>query len=483
MISFLASIALLVISYFVYGKFTEKMFGMDENRVTPAIRLEDGVDFVKLPPFKVFLIQFLNIAGLGPIFGAISGALWGPVAFLWIVFGCIFAGGVHDYFSGMLSLRHDGASIPEVVGKYLGNGFKQFMRGFSVILLVLVGTVFMTGPASLLASLTPANLDKTFWLYVILVYYILATILPIDKIIGKIYPIFGVCLLIMAVGVGGGILLGDFTIPEITLQNLHPSNLPIWPLMFVTIACGAISGFHATQSPMMARCIENEKQGRASFFGAMIAEGIVALIWAAAAMTFFNGTGGLATALAEQGGQAGIVHVISTSLLGKVGGVLAILGVIVCPVTSGDTAFRSARLTIADFMNIKQEKIRSRISLSLPLFIIAYALTFIDFNIIWRYFAWSNQTLATIVLWTGAMYMVYIKKSHWFVTIPATFMTAVSVTYILVAPEGFKLATSIAYPMGIISAIAALVIFLYASNKKKSLNTPEKSERGKGVNY
>lgn len=474
MFTFLASIVILIVGYIVYGKFTEKMFGMDENRVTPAVRLEDGIDFIKLPPAKIFLIQFLNIAGLGPIFGAISGALWGPVAFLWIVFGSIFAGAVHDYFSGMLSVRHDGASIPEVVGKYLGNGFKQFMRGFSVVLLILVGTVFMTGPAGLLASLTPESLDKTFWLYVIFIYYILATILPIDKLIGKIYPIFGLCLLIMAVGVGGGILIGDYNIPELTLQNLHPSNLPIWPLMFVTIACGAISGFHATQSPMMARCLENEKQGRASFFGAMIAEGIVALIWAAAAMTFFNGTDGLAKALTEQGGQAGIVHLISTSLLGKVGGVLAILGVIACPVTSGDTAFRSARLTIADFLNFKQGPIKNRLILSAPLFIVAYSLTLIDFNIIWRYFAWSNQTLAMIVLWTGAMYMVHINKSHWFVTIPATFMTAVSFTYILVAPEGFKMAASIAYPVGIVIAILSLGWFLSAASKRKSLNNVQK---------
>jgi carbon starvation protein CstA len=474
MFTFLASIVILIVGYIVYGKFTEKMFGMDENRATPAVRLEDGIDFIKLPPAKIFLIQFLNIAGLGPIFGAISGALWGPVAFLWIVFGSIFAGAVHDYFSGMLSVRHDGASIPEVVGKYLGTGFKQFMRGFSVILLILVGTVFMTGPAGLLASLTPETLDKTFWLYVIFAYYILATILPIDKLIGKIYPIFGLCLLIMAIGVGGGILFGDFNIPELTLQNLHPKNLPIWPLMFVTIACGAISGFHAAQSPMMARCLENEKQGRASFFGAMIAEGIVALIWAAAAMTFFNGTDGLAKALADQGGQAGIVHLISTSLLGKVGGVLAILGVIACPVTSGDTAFRSARLTIADFLSFKQGPIKNRLILSAPLFIVAYSLTLIDFNIIWRYFAWSNQTLAMIVLWTGAMYMVHAKKSHWFVSIPATFMTAVSFTYILVAPEGFKMATSIAYPAGIVIAVLALGWFLSVASKRKSLNNNQK---------
>ncbi|WP_461615253.1 carbon starvation CstA family protein [Clostridium sp. Marseille-QA1073] len=474
MITFLSSIVILILGYFIYGKFTENMFGMDESRQTPAVRLEDGVDFIKLPPAKIFLIQFLNIAGLGPIFGAISGALWGPAAFLWIVFGCIFAGAVHDYLSGMLSVRHDGASIPEVVGKYLGGGFKQFMRGFSVVLLILVGTVFITGPAGLLASLTPDKLDKTFWLYIIFVYFILATVLPIDKLIGKIYPIFGLCLLVMAIGVGGGIVFGDFNIPELTIQNLHPSNLPIWPMMFVTIACGAISGFHATQSPMMARCIGNEKEGRACFFGAMIAEGIVALVWAAAAMTFFHGTEGLAKALAEQGGQAGVVHIISTSLLGKVGGVLAILGVIACPITSGDTAFRSARLTIADFLNYKQGPIKNRLILSLPLFVIAYGLTLIDFNIIWRYFAWANQTLAMVVLWAGAMYMVLNEKSHWFVSIPATFMTAVAVTYILVAPEGFKIATSIAYPIGIVIAVASLVLFLTVSKKKLMSNNMEK---------
>ncbi|NLI90515.1 MAG: carbon starvation protein A [Epulopiscium sp.] len=470
MISFLLSIAILLLGYFFYSKIVDRSFGIDENLETPAIRLEDGVDFVGLPFWKIFLIQFLNIAGLGPIFGAVMGALWGPVAFLWIALGTVFAGGVHDYFSGMLSVRHDGASIPEVVGMYLGKGFKIFMRGFSVVVLVLVGVVFLTGPAGLLAGLTPNHLDLNFWIYVIFIYYILATLLPIDKLIAKIYPLFGVSLLIMAVGVGGGIFIGhlngSFAIPEITLANLHPAGLPIWPIMFVTIACGAISGFHATQSPMMARCITSEKQGRAVFYGAMVAEGIVALIWAAAAMTFFGSTGGLGTALAESGGQGGVVSIISTSLLGKVGGVLAILGVIACPITSGDTAFRSARLTIADVIDYDQDKIKNRLVLTIPMFVVAFGLTRINFDIIWRYFAWSNQTLAMIVLWTSAMYLALRDQFHWIATVPATFMTAVSITYILVAEEGFQLAGSIAYPLGIAAAIGALVWFLAAANKK-----------------
>lgn len=466
MISFLLSIVVLVLGYFIYGKVVEKAFGADDTIQTPAIRLEDGVDFVALPIWKVFLIQFLNIAGIGPIFGAIMGALWGPVAFLWIALGSVFAGGVHDYFSGMLSVRHDGVSIPEVVGMYLGKGFKNFMRGFSVIVLILVGVVFLTAPAGLLAGLTANHLDKTFWIYIIFAYYILATLVPVDKLIGKIYPIFGVSLLIMAIGVGGGLLFGGFNIPEITFANLHPKGLPVWPLMFVTIACGAISGFHATQSPMMARCLQSEKQGRSVFYGAMIAEGIVALIWAAAAMTFFGGTGELAAYMADNGGQGGVVTIISNTLLGRVGGVLAILGVIACPITSGDTAFRSARLTIADFLNFKQGPIKNRLALTAPLFAIAFILTKIDFNIIWRYFAWSNQTLAMIVLWTAAMYLARKKQFHWIATVPATFMTAVSSTYILIAPEGFQLSAAISYPVGLAVAIGSLLWFLSVANKK-----------------
>jgi carbon starvation protein CstA len=466
MVSFILSIVALLVGYFVYSKVVEKAFGADDNIKTPAVRLEDGVDFVVMPAWKIFLIQFLNIAGTGPIFGAIAGALWGPVAFLWIVLGSIFAGGVHDYLSGMLSVRHDGASIPEVVGKYLGPGFKNFMRGFSVVVLILVGVVFITTPANLLASLTPAALDAKFWVWVIFGYYILATLLPIDKLIGKIYPIFGICLLIMALGVSGGIIFGGYKIPEITLANLHPKNLPIWPLMFISIACGAISGFHSTQSPLMARCVTTEKQGRSIFYGAMIAEGVVALIWAAAAIAFFGSTKELGAQMTANGGQGWVVSTISNTLLGKVGGALAILGVVACPVTSGDTAFRSARLTIADFLKYKQGPMKNRLMITLPLFAIGFILTRIDFNILWRYFAWSNQTLAMIVLWAAAMYLALRKQIHWIATVPATFMTAVSITYILVAPEGFKLSTSIAYPVGIAVAIGALAVFLTAANKK-----------------
>ncbi|MBB6715707.1 carbon starvation protein A [Clostridium gasigenes] len=469
MVSFLLSIVALLLGYFFYSKIVEKAFGSDDSIETPAIRLADGVDFVAMPGWKIFLIQFLNIAGLGPIFGAIAGALWGPVAFLWIVFGSIFAGGVHDYFSGMLSVRHDGASIPEVVGKYLGSGFKNFMRVFSVIVLILVGVVFILGPAELLAGLTPTKFNTAFWVYIIFAYYILATLLPIDKLIGKIYPLFGICLLIMAIGVSGGIIFGGYHIPEITLANLHPNNLPIWPLMFVTIACGAISGFHSTQSPMMARCITSEKQGRSIFYGAMIAEGIVALIWAAAAIAFFGSTGELGSQMSANGGQGWVVNIISTTLLGKVGGALAILGVIACPITSGDTAFRSARLTIADFLNYKQGPIKNRLVLTLPLFVIGFILTKIDFNIVWRYFAWSNQTLAMIVLWTAAMYLALRKQFHWIATVPAVFMTAVSTTYLLVAPEGFKVSPSIGYPVGILIAIGSLILFLIVAKKKIEL--------------
>jgi carbon starvation protein CstA len=469
MVSFFLSIVALLLGYFFYSKIVDKAFGADENIKTPAIRLEDGVDFIKMPPWKIFLIQFLNIAGTGPIFGAIAGALWGPVAFLWIVLGSIFAGGVHDYLSGMLSVRHDGASIPEVVGKYLGPGFKNFMRGFSVVVLILVGVVFITTPANLLASLTPEKLNVPFWVYVIFIYYILATLLPIDQLIGRIYPIFGVCLLIMALGVSGGIIFGGYKIPEITLANLHPKGLPIWPLMFISIACGAISGFHSTQSPLMARCISNEKQGRPIFYGAMIAEGVVALIWAAAAIAFFGSTGELSAQMSAHGGQGWVVSTISNTLLGKVGGALAILGVVACPVTSGDTAFRSARLTIADFLNYKQGPMKNRLVITIPLFVIGFILTKIDFQILWRYFAWSNQTLAMIVLWAAAMYLALRKQIHWIATVPAVFMTGVSITYILMAPEGFKLATSIAYPIGILAALGALAVFFVAL-KKKSQN-------------
>jgi carbon starvation protein CstA len=465
MISFFVSLIALVVGYFIYSKVVENAFGVDKNLETPAIRLEDGVDYIPLPAWKIFLIQFLNIAGLGPIFGAIAGALWGPVAFLWIVLGSLLAGGVHDYFSGMLSVRHDGASIPEVVGKYLGSGVKTFMRAFSIVVLVLVGVVFIIGPAGLIAGLTPESFNKQFWIYAIFIYYLIATMVPIDQLIGRIYPIFGLALLFMAIGVSGGILLGGYNIPEITLTNMHPKQLPIWPLLFVSIACGAISGFHSTQSPLMARCITNETQGRSIFYGAMIAEGVVALIWAAAAMSFFGGTAQLGEAMAAKGGAAYVVNIVSNTLLGKIGGILAILGVVVAPVTSGDTAFRSARLIIADFLSYKQGPIVNRLAISVPLFIVGFILTKIKFDVVWRYFAWSNQTLAMIVLWTAAMYLLINERNHWIATLPATFMTTVSATYIIVAPEGLKMSAAIAYPIGAAMAAGALGLFLMIGKK------------------
>jgi len=466
MLTFIISLILLIGGYFIYGKIVEKAFGVDPEKPTPACRMADGVDYVPMEPKRTFLIQFLNIAGLGPIYGAIAGALWGPVAFLWIVFGSIFAGAVHDFLSGMLSVRHDGASVSEIVGIYLGNSARQIMRVFSVILLILVGTVFMVGPAKLLATLTPDTMTTNVWLAIILVYYFLATILPIDKIIGKIYPLFGAALLIMAVGIMGGLIVKGYSLPELSVANLHPGDLPLWPLLFITIACGAISGFHATQSPMMARCITNENQGRKVFYGAMITEGVVALIWAAASIAFFHGTEGLAEAI-NAGGQGAVVHIISTTLLGTFGGVLAMLGVIACPVTSGDTAFRSARLTIADSFNFNQSKALSRLQIAIPLFVIAFLISRVDYNIIWRYFAWSNQTLAMIVLWAGAVYLKNIGKNFWISLVPATFMTAVTVTYIFQAPEGLGLATTISYPVGIGAAVIALAVFLVSKAKVK----------------
>jgi carbon starvation protein CstA len=472
MISFILAIIALIVGYFIYGTIVEKSFGADESRKTPAVRLADGVDFVELPEWKIFLIQFLNIAGLGPIFGAIAGAMWGPVAFLWIVLGCIFAGGVHDYFSGMLSVRHDGASIPEVVGKYLGKGFQNFMRVFSIVVLVLVGVVFVMGPAGILKGLT--GISVTTLIYIIFAYYLIATMVPIDKLIGKIYPIFGFALLVMAVGVGGALIFGGYNIPEITPANLinmhsNPGKSPIFPMLFITIACGAISGFHATQSPLMARCIKNEKQGKKIFYGSMIVEGIVALVWAAAAMSFFGGVGELNATMAITGHNAAwVVNESSINLLGKVGGMLAILGVVACPITSGDTAFRSARLTMADAFKFNQAPIKNRFIISIPLFVIGFILTRMDFAVIWRYFGWSNQTLATIVLWTAGMYLVSIDKKHWIATVPATFMTAVCTSYILIAPEGFKLSASISYTVGVAGAIAAMAIFLSAAKKRQA---------------
>ncbi|MDI6601055.1 MAG: carbon starvation protein A [Thermoanaerobacteraceae bacterium] len=466
MITFFASIIILILGYFIYGSLVEKIFGVDENRTTPAYTKQDGVDYVPMDWKNNSLIQLLNIAGLGPIYGAIQGALWGPWAFIWIVLGGIFAGGVHDYLSGMISIRNNGANVPAMVGRYLGKGMQKFVNIFSILLLILVGATFTTGPASLLASITPLSL--TVWVLIIIAYYFLATILPIDKIIGRIYPFFGALLIVMALGVGIAMVYNGYPIPEITLANLNPTGAPIWPLLFVTIACGAISGFHATQSPLVARCTKNEKEGRFIFYGMMIAESIIAMIWAAAAMSFYGGTPGLGAALASPAGPSGVVKEVSMKLLGPIGGTLTVLGVVVLPITSGDTAFRGARLTIAEILNMDQIKPLKRYMIAVPLFIIGFTLTQINFSIIWRYFAWSNQTLAMIMLWTGAAYLAREKKFHWIATIPATFMTAVSITYILMAPEGLKLSTSIAYPVGLAVACIAFIIFMVSTYRMVS---------------
>ena len=468
MITFLLSFIALIVGYMVYGKFVEKVFGINEKLETPAYTKTDGVDYVPMDSNRGSLVQLLNIAGLGPIFGPIAGALWGPVAFLWIVLGGIFAGAVHDYFSGMLSVRNGGAQLPDIVGKYLGQGMRHFVNVFSVVLLILVGTVFVAGPANLIVTLTPSWISLSVVTAVIFIYYILATLLPIDKIIGKIYPIFGLLLIIMAVGVGAGLVVKGYPIPELNLSNLHPKNLPMWPLLFITIACGAVSGFHATQSPLIARTVQNEKYGRKVFYGMMIAESAIALVWAAAGMAVFGGTGGLQEALAA-GGPAGVVRTVSITMLGAIGGTLAIIGVIILPITSGDTAFRGARMVIADFLKMSQKPISKRLAISIPIFVVAFGLSKIDFNFLWRYFSWANQTTAMILLWAAAMYLVKEKRLHWVATIPAIFMSAVTFTYLLQAPEGFGLSTNISYPVGLLITVGITLLFASKVRRERKL--------------
>ena len=467
MISLILALVVLLAGFAVYGKVVERIFGPDD-RQTPAIAINDGVDCVPMKPWKAFLVQLLNIAGTGPIFGALMGACFGPVVFLWIVFGAILGGAVHDYMCGMISSRHRGDSIAELSGIYLGNAAKWIMRVFSIVLLTLTGTVFVTSPAALIARLTPAFMNEKFWIVVILAYYVLATLLPIDKLIGKLYPVFGVILIVMAVSVLGGIAFGGYTIPEVTLQDLHPKGLPVWPFMFVTVACGAISGFHATQSPMIAKCITSEKQGRRVFYGAMIAESVIALIWAAAGVAFYGGTEMLNDAISRLG-QSGTVYEISNSMLGTVGGLLAVVGVVVCPITSGDTAFRSARLILAEITRLDQQKIKNRLIITLPLLAVGAALTQLNFDVLWRYFSWSNQTLAMIALWVATAYLIKEGKYRYgslITALPAAFMSAVSLTYILMAQEGFRLSASIAYPAGLCFAVALFALYIVLLRRK-----------------
>ena len=460
MITFIISLIALIVGFALYGTLVERIFGIQPERQTPALTRTDGVDFVPMSPWRIFLVQFLNIAGLGPIYGAIMGIYFGPAAFLWIVFGTIFAGGVHDYMSGMLSVRKDGVSLPDIVGDELGRGVKLFMRILSLVLLILLTTTFLSGPASLLQGLSSLStitcsgrIIPIVWVLIIFAYYALATVLPVDKLIGRFYPIFGAILLFMGLGIMA-VMLGwhSADMPEVFdgLANRHNQGYPLFPMMFVSIACGAISGFHGTQSPIMARCITNERQGRWIFYGAMVAEGILALIWAAAAGTFFaqpeNGIDGIAGLQAfgaeHNNNPAAVIDILSRSWLGTVGGILAIIGVIAAPITSGDTALRSARLIVADFLHLDQRPIPKRLMIAIPLFLCVFGMVFVDFQIVWRYFAWTNQTLACFTLWAATVWLYRNKRYPygWLITaIPAIFMTVVCISYILIAPEGLHL--------------------------------------------
>lgn len=468
MLTFLSSIVLLIVGYLTYSKVVEKAFVIDDARKTPAYSQEDGMDYVPMSWWKGWLIQLLNIAGLGPIFGAIAGALYGPVAFIWIVFGSIFAGAVHDYFSGMLSLKHGGAQFPRIVGEYLGDIARRFINVISIVLMVLVAAAFTAGPAQLISSITPLSFIVS--LILIFGYFVLAAILPINKIIGRLYPVFGVVLIVMAVGIGGALLFGPEKIPNLTLQNLHPGELPIWPLLMVTISCGAISGFHCTQSPIVSRTMKKESEGRKVFYGAMIAEGVIAMVWAAAGMTFFGGTSGLQGALAA-GGPAGAVNEISSTLLGSFGGLLAILGVIILPITTGDTALRSARMIFTEATSkwFNPDKkwviLASTLLLGVPMFY----LSTIDYSFLWRYVGGTNQLVAAVMLWTATSYLIREKRSHWIAGIPAMFMTAVVVTYWMYAPEGLHLGYGLSVSTGIIVSVAIGVFYALKVIESKRL--------------
>lgn len=487
MITFSLSLLALFIGYFLYGRFIERLFGPD-SRVTPAVAKSDGVDYIVLPNWKVFMIQFLNIAGTGPIFGAIMGAKFGPVSYLWIVLGCIFAGATHDYLSGMLSMRNDGAGLPELIGKYLGKATKQVMLVFTVLLLIMVGTVFVYSPAVILHSIGG---DTMMWVFIIFAYYVIATMLPIDKIIGKVYPLFAFSLLFMAAALLVVLYIKNPVLPELWdhMYNMgaetHPEKWSdaIFPALFITIACGAISGFHATQSPLMARCVKSEKMGRPIFYGAMITEGVVALIWATVASWFFYGVeapGYELIAGADKGfytSAPAVVNLVCKDWLGITGAVLAMLGVVAAPITSGDTAFRSGRLIVAEWLKLDQRPIAKRLYICVPLFCISIAMLVWQienpdgFNTIWQYFGWSNQTLSVFTLWTLTVYLVREKKNFWVTLIPALFMTTVCSTFFFVSKQALGLPLEIGYTLGGVCFLIAVIYFTYWYRKyQKSIN-------------
>ncbi|MCR5662263.1 MAG: carbon starvation protein A [bacterium] len=461
---FWGAVIVLLLGYFCYSRIIVRIFGAEPSRATPVRTHADGVDYVEMPASKVFLIQFLNIAGLGPVFGPILGVLYGPAALFWIAFGCVFGGAVHDYLTGMLSVRHEGHSMPEVAEIIHGRFLKLFLQIFCMVMLILVGVVFVAGPAGLLSHLT--GFSAISWSFVIFAYYIVATIYPVDKIIGRFYPYFAAILIIMTISLLVALLFSS----EVSLfspaffADANPQGLPAWPMVFITIACGAVSGFHSTQSPLMARCLDNEKRGREIFYGAMIAEGFIALIWATLAMSWYDCPKALWDAMGGVGNTALAVNDISIGLLGKFGGALAILGVVVLPITSGDTAFRSSRLLVSEYFNLEQVSKISRLKIALPLFAVGIALNFMDFSVLWRYFGFSNQFLAALGLWIGAIYLKNNHKFHWVASLPACFMTAVCVSYICFEPNiGLHMAISSA---NVVAAVVTLAIFAMFMLKK-----------------
>jgi carbon starvation protein CstA len=481
MVVFICGRLLLNGGYFFYGRLTESTVKPDPNRITPALARADGVDYVAMPTWRVYLVQLLNIAGLGPVFGPILGALWGPQVFLWVVFGCILGGAVHDFLTGAMSIRRGGAGLPDLIGHYLGPAARHVATFFILLLMMLVGTVFVKGPALLLAEILPAHtigswfgsstaswldssvLGLSVWLWLIMLviyaYYMLATLLSIDTIIGRLYPFFAIALLVMVAGLGFSLLTGRISAPSFTLSNLHPKDLPAWPLIFITVSCGAVSGFHGTQSPMMARCLKSEKHMRTVFYGAMIAEGVIALVWSAVALGFYGGSQGLAEALAA-GGPGGVVHDACIATMGLAGGILAILGVVVLPITSGDTAFRVGRLILADYFRVPQTRVVNRYMLAVPLFAISLALNFVNFGVVWRYFGWSNQALAAVSLWCGAVFLARRRTRWWLAFVPAVFMTVVTTSFILIEDVGFGLDPRLGTVLGISAGAAAAAFFL-----------------------
>ncbi len=481
MLAFAGGLVVLAIGYLVWGRLAERAVAPDPAAVTPAVARADGLDFVVMPGWRVWLVQLLNIAGLGPVFGPIMGALWGPQVFLWVVFGSILGGAVHDLLAGAMSMRSGGAGLPDLIGSTLGRASRHVATVFIVVLMVLVGTVFVKGPALLVVQLVPAAalagvigsggvaaLEATWagapvWLWLVMVviylYYVVATLLPIHTVIGRVYPLFAAALLVMVGGLGWALLSGAIPLPRFTLANLHPGGLPAWPVIFITVSCGAVSGFHGTQCPLMARCLQSESSMKRVFYGAMVAEGVIALVWAASAQGYYGGTAGLGSALAA-GGPGQIVHEVCTHVMGAAGGALAVLGVVVLPITSGDTAFRVARLIVGDYLGLSQARVRNRYLVALPLFAVSLALNFVDFSVIWRYFGWANQTLAAVTLWAGAVWLARRGRWWWLAAAPATFMSVVTTSYILVEKVGLGLPHGLGTTLGLVLGLLPTAAFL-----------------------